>query len=330
VIRCVAMAGRAGEVAVVVCAVAILGRSWLRVASASDAVVDLQPREVALGSVPEGEERVIRLIASNPAAVPLEAVVTPSCTCTSLEPGPLRIGARSRVEVPVRVSTARKPGYNVAHVQIASAAGVVLAQSEITFTAVQAFVLEPPVLFLRAGDARVVGRAFCLAQDPPDELTAAAGDPALTVTVSKTGTRAWEIAIAVTGRPRSRLATVRLIARGAAGEESAGLLTVSVPSTRIGEVRVASVAERQPDGRARAWILVDAESRCELDVRALRPRGDAPISWSVTRGATEAGSHLWIELVYGTSSGVAAIDLEVSAGSVTDRFDVTLPAMVSS
>jgi hypothetical protein len=323
--RLASVHGGRGDAAVAFCLLAIGAWSWARSAGAPAGAVEVAPREVALGSMPEGEERVVRLVVAN-RGVSREALeVVPSCTCMALDRGPLVLEPHATAEVFVRVSTARKAGFNAAHVQIARPSGAVVAQSRITFTAVQPFVFDPPVLFLRAGEESVATRAFCLTGGVPARVSATAGDPALSVTVAPSGKRSFEIRVALAGRPRSRLATLRVTASGSRGDQTVGEVAVSVPSTRIGDFRVAPVAEQLPEGRVRSWILLDAESGCDLAVRSLRgvPAGD--LSWTATSGVGTAGSHLWIEVVAPGAAWPRSIEAVVCGGDVEERIVAALP-----
>jgi hypothetical protein len=181
--------GRA-DLVVAACALAFLCRSLCVAMAAPGDGVELVPPEISLGAVPEGDERVIRLTVSNRRSTPADVVVVPSCTCTTPETGPIALGGFANVTFPVRVTTARRPGYNVAHVQIAGPSGSILGQSRITFTAVRAWVFEPPVLFLKGGDERAAATAWCLAPSTPGALEAAADDPAVTARADRIGARA--------------------------------------------------------------------------------------------------------------------------------------------
>jgi hypothetical protein len=318
-------AGWRGDVAVGLALLAIGARSWTR-AAAGPAVIDVLPREVALGSLPEGEERVVRLVVRNGGDRPAEVKVLPSCTCMAVDPGPFALGPGAQAVVPVRVSTARKPGFNAAHVQVADASGAVVAQSRITFTAVQSFVFDPPVLFLRPGDERVAATAACLAREVPERLEAVSADPALAVTVVRAGRRTWEIAVALAGRPRARLASVRIVACRGRGRETVGELAVSVPSTRVGDVRISSVAEPVAGG-ARVFLLVDAESATPLRMRSLRAVSGEALSWRETPGATEAGSHLWVEVIHPRGGESREVEAVIAAGAVEERIRAPLPGV---
>jgi hypothetical protein len=316
-----------GETLVLACVAAVGGWSWTRVAAQPEGGIAVFPEELALGAVPEGEERLVRFVVSNDRSVPADVEVMPSCTCMALGQGRLRLDPHASVEVPIRVATARKPGFNVAHLQVAGASGAALAQGRITFTAVRSFVIDPPVLFLQEGGARPVARVACLAADVPGALRAETGDPALEAAVVRTGRRTWNVAISSTGTPRSRLAPVRLVALGAEGEEPAGELMVSLPSTRVGDVRVSPAAEALDAGRARAWMVVDAESGCDLAVRSLKAvSGPAP-EWRAVPGAGPGGSHVWVELLYLRGAPPSLIEVAIAARDVEERLRIELPAV---
>jgi hypothetical protein len=317
--------GRWGDAAVALGALVVLATSWARIVRVSAAAIEVLPAEVALGPVPEGEDRVVRLVVANRGAEPVEVTVVPSCTCMVPDRGAVPLGPRASAEISVRVSTARKPGWNAAHVQVANAAGAVVAQSTITFLAVREFVFEPPTLFLRAGDGHVVARASCLTRLVPESLSAVASDPALAVAVRRAGVRVWELEVALAGRPRAGLASVRVVAAGAEGPETVGEIAVSVPSTRIGDVRIAPVAEALPGGRARAWVLVDGESACEYQVKAVRALSGEMPAWHAGVATDATGSRLWIGLDYPATAAGGVVELVIAAGSVDERVEARLP-----
>lgn len=156
-----------------------------------------------------------------------------------------------------------------------------------------------------------------------------AADPALAVTVVRAGRRTWEIAVALAGRPRARLASVRVVACRGSDRETVGDLAVSVPSTRVGDVRISSVAEPVAGG-ARVFLLVDAESAMPLRVRSLRAVSGDALSWHATPGAGEAGSHLWVEVIRPRGAESREVEAVISAGAVEERIRAFLPGVPGS
>jgi hypothetical protein len=292
--------------------------------------IELAPPEIGLGAIPEGEERSVTLSVSNRGPAPVEVAIAPSCTCVTPSRGPFEIGPRSNVTFDVTVSTERRPGYNVAFVQIADAAGRTLGQSRVTFTTVRSFVLDPPVVFLHAGEERAPALAHCLAPRPPRELAAVTDDPAVTAAVERVGPRTWAVTLALRGRPVRRLAAVRLVARGDGGEERAGVLIVSLPASRIGDVRRAQVASRAPDGGLRAWVLVDAETRRAMRLLSAESPPGHLVATRCEPATTDAGSHLWIELAYDPSAAGSPVALEVEVGDLRERVVAVLPREVDA
>jgi hypothetical protein len=317
--------GNMGDLLVAACAAALVARAAVRAASAGPGSVDLVPAEISLGTVPEGVERLATFTVSNRSPEPLRVVIVPSCACTTAERGVVTIAGRSNVVVPVRVSTARRPGYNVAHVQIATPEGRPMGQARISFTAVRALVVDPPVLFLRGGEDRALATAFALGRSAPAALVATSEDSALAVTVKRTRSRTWEISASLSGRPRSALTSIRIAEVRDGGHETLGVVAVGMPASRIGDVRMSPDAEPLAGGRARAWMLFDTEASCAVRVASLRAVTGREPAWRTEGGVTRLGSHLWLELSYPRSER-PVVELVVEAGAVRERMTASLPA----
>jgi hypothetical protein len=324
-----AIRGWKGDGAVALLAASVASWSWWGSTAEDASGIEVAPPEIRLGTLSEGEERTVRLMVSNRRKIPVEVVVTPSCTCTTPDAGPFRLEPGANRSVGVKVSSARRPGFNVANVQIASRGGVRLGQSRITFTAVQPFVFEPPLLFLRGGEEKAVTRAYCLADAVPETLKAVSDDPGVGTAVERVGPRSFDLSVALAGTPRHALASIRVVAACAGGEETLGVVTATVPMSRIGDARVSTVAEAAAPGRLRAWVLVDTEARCPMRVLGVRSRnGVTPAVLTSTNGSA-AGSGLWLELLYEESGAPVVVEIEVEVGPSRELVVATLPSGVA-
>jgi hypothetical protein len=169
--------------------------------------------------------------------------------------------------------------------------------------------------------------AHCLASEPPDALLASSDEPALVARVERRGPRTWRIGCELEGTPSRRLASVRVLERRAGGEATAGIVTVSLPTSRVGEVRMSGDAEPVAGGLARAWLLIATEASRAMRVRSLRARSGSDPAWRQEYADDAHGSHLWIECTYPRTAAHDVVDLDVEVGSRTERISAVLPPL---
>lgn len=324
-----ALRGRVGDAVVCGCAVVVFAAAVAVVSGDLRGALEIAPAEIALGTVTEGDVRTITFTVSNPKETGKRFVVAPSCACMSSREGPIEVGPRSSVSFDVRVDTARRPGFNRAHVQIADEAGAPIAQSTLSYTTVQRMVFEPQVLFLRGGDAEVSTIAFALGADPPESIVARAEDPAVHVGVLQTGSRTWRLAASLRGVPRSHLTSIRVSELRKGMERGVGEVMITLPTSRLGDLRISPAAERVSNGRCRAWILVETDAPCDIRVAAVSGPASKGLDWHASAATDGTGSRLWIELLYPSALGGMVADVDLVVGHVREQVSAKLPRSAS-